>query len=80
MRRLLVGGLLLVGLGVATVRVCGDGGAMAAMYRSCECAGFEWQVYDRTAADGPRRTLCVGWIRSRTCHQFRDGPVVACPD
>jgi hypothetical protein len=62
------------------IRVCADGGATAAAYQSCECYGFEWQLYDRTAVDGPRRTLCVGWVRARTCYQFRDGPVVVCPD
>lgn len=72
--------VLLVAAGFAFIRVCADGGAMASAYRSCECRGLEWQVYDRTAADGPRRTLCIGYLRSRTCHQFRTGPVVACPD
>jgi hypothetical protein len=65
---------------VLLVHVCADGGAMASAYRSCECAGFEWQLYDRTAADGPRRTLCVGLIQSTACYQFRDGPVVSCPE
>ena len=77
--RFLVGGVLIVVLGLALIRVCAEGGAMAAVYQSCECYGVEWQLYDQTAADGPRRTLCVGWVRSRTCYQFRDGPVVVCP-
>jgi hypothetical protein len=62
----------------ATIRICADGGAMASRYRSCECRGFEWVLYDRTPADGPRRTLCLGLVRSRTCHQFMNGPVVPC--
>ncbi len=77
--RVIVVGALLAGLGLVTIRVCADGGAMAAAYRSCECRGFEWQLYDQTAADGPRRTLCVGWVRSWNCYQFREGPVVPCP-
>lgn len=79
-RLFVVAVILLVGLGVAAIHVCADGGGMAAAYRSCECRGLEWQLYDRTAADGPRRTLCIGWVRSRTCYQFRDGPIVACRD
>lgn len=70
--------LLTVGLGLATIRVCADGGAMAAAYRACECLGWEWTLYDQTAADGPRRTLCLGWVRSSTCYQFRTGPPVPC--
>jgi hypothetical protein len=77
--RVLVTALLLAGLGAATIRICADGGAMASAYRSCDCVGFEYPLYDRTAADGPRRTLCVGWIRSRTCYRNRSGPVVPCP-
>jgi hypothetical protein len=71
--------LLLAG-GFAFISVCADGGAMASAYRTCECRGLEWQLYDRTAADGPRRTLCIGYLQSHTCHQFRTGPIVACSD
>lgn len=77
---LAVSSTLLLALGSVLVRVCADGGAMASAYRSCECDGFEWRLYDHTAADGPRRTLCLGWVRSWTCHQFRDGPVITCQD
>lgn len=77
-RTVVIVALLALGLGLATIRICADGGAMAGAYRTCECRGFEWQLYDRTAADGPRRTLCLGWVRSWTCHQFRTGPLVAC--
>ena len=77
-RTLVIVAMLTLGLGLATIRVCADGGAMAAAYRTCECRGFEWQLYDQTAADGPRRTLCLGWVRSWTCHEFRTGPLVAC--
>ena len=72
--------LLTLGLGLATIRVCADGGGMGAAYRTCECRGLEWQLYDQTAADGPRRTLCLGWVRSSACHAFRTGPLVACSD
>jgi hypothetical protein len=72
--------LLVLGLGLAAIHICADGGAMASAYRTCDCRGLEWELYDRTAADGPRRTLCLGWVRARTCHAFRTGPVVACSD
>jgi hypothetical protein len=39
----------------------------------------QWQLYDCTAADGPRKTLWIGIIESRTCTQFMGGPVVDCP-
>ena len=61
------------------IRECAYGGGMAAAYKTCECAGMEWQLYDSTAADGPRKTLCVGLVRSRTCYRFMGGPVVECP-
>jgi hypothetical protein len=77
---LLTGVALLLGIGVALVSVCADGGAMASAYRTCRCAGIEWQLYDATAADGPRRTLCLGIVRSRTCWQSRAGPAVPCPE
>lgn len=74
----IVVGLLAV-LGLILVRVCADGGAMAAAYQTCNCRGLEWQLYDATAADGPRRTLCIGLVESRTCYQSRGGPQVSCP-
>lgn len=70
---------LLLGVGLLLVNVCADGGAMGAAYRTCECRGLEWQVYDRTAADGPRRTICPGHVARVTCHQNRDGAEVPCP-
>ena len=72
--------LLAAAAGLAMIRVCADGGAMAAVYRTCECRGLEWELYDRAASDGPRRTLCLGLVRSRTCYRFRTGPTVACAD
>jgi len=67
-----------IGLAMLLIGVCADGGAMGAAYQRCGCFGVEWQVYDRTSADGPRRTLCFGVRRSRTCYQFMEGPSVPC--
>lgn len=80
-RRLVVSGAVLAAaavLALLLVHVCADGGAMGAAYRTCDCRGLEWELYDRMPADGPRRTLCLGFVVSTTCHQFRDGPVTAC--
>ncbi len=52
---------------------------MAGAYRTCRCSGIEWQLYDATPADGPRRTLCLGVVRARTCYRFSSGPIVPCP-
>jgi hypothetical protein len=79
-RTFLVVAVLCLALGFAMIHLCADGGAMAGTYQTCECRGWEWELYDRTAADGPRRTLCLGLVRSRTCYQSRGGPSVACPD
>jgi hypothetical protein len=70
--------VVVFGLGVLLVRRCADGGAMGSGYRTCECRGIEWVQYDRTAADGPRRTLCLGLVASATCYRSRGGVVVAC--
>jgi hypothetical protein len=67
-------------IGFLFVHVCADDGGMASAYRTCDCRGVEWELYDRTPADGPRRTLCLGILRSRTCYQFRTGPIVPCTD
>jgi hypothetical protein len=79
-RALVTIALLTAGFALATVRICADGGAMAGAYQSCECLGLEWELYDRTAADGPRRTLCLGWVRSWTCYGSRSGPEIRCPE
>ena len=57
---------------------CADGGAMASIYRTCSCKGVERVVLDQTEADGPRRSVCLGWVTSRTCYQYRDGPQIEC--
>jgi hypothetical protein len=64
--------------GFVLVTRCADGGATGARYRTCECRGIEWVQYDRTAADGPRRTLCLDVISSTACHRSRGGEVMAC--
>ena len=57
---------------------CAFGGGMAGWYQDCTCRGVEWVVSDQTAADGPRRTRCVGIVTARTCYRYRGGPEVAC--
>src|SRR5262245_52873993 len=57
---------------------CADGGAMASTYRTCTCMGVERVVLDQTAADGPHRSVCLGWVTSRTCYQHREGPQIEC--
>ncbi len=52
--------------------------AVAAYFSIHDCRGFEWLVFDRTAADGPRRTVCLGFVAERTCYRHREGPVVPC--
>lgn len=68
-------------LGAASMllhRECAFGGGMPGWYRECSCMGIERLDYDRTAADGPRRTTCMGLVRGRTCYRFQGGPAVAC--
>jgi hypothetical protein len=77
-RRLLLVVGIAAALALALIHICADGGAMAGAYRSCQCRGVEWELYDATAADGPRRTVCLGLVVSRTCYQFRSGPMVPC--
>jgi len=52
---------------------------MAARDRTCECFGVEWQLYDHRPADGPRKSVCLGVVRSRTCYRTTGGPVIDCP-
>ena len=52
---------------------------MGARYRACDCRGIEWILYDRTPADGPRRTMCLGRVRTTTCYRFMGGPQIECP-
>ncbi len=57
---------------------CASGGGMGAPYRTCRCGGYEWEVYDRRPADGPRLTICLGIMKSSTCYRFESGPEVEC--
>ena len=41
---------------------CASGGAMGGWYRTCTCRGIEKVDFDATAADGPLRTVCLGWV------------------
>ena len=59
---------------------CASGGAMAGSYRECRCRGVEQVDFDRAAADGPRRTVCFGWVTERTCYRSRGGPEVPCSE
>ena len=70
--------VVLLGTGLVLVNRCADGGAMGSRYRTCTCRGVEWLQYDRTAADGPRRTVCLGLVTATTCYRSRGGEVVAC--
>ena len=59
-------------------RECAYGGGMPGWYRACDCTGIERLDYDATAADGQRRTICLGLVTARKCFQYRDGPEVPC--
>lgn len=73
-----IGMLMLVVAGLVLVNTCAEGGAMAATYRTCQCRGIEWKVYDRTAVDGRKRSICFGIVESRTCYLFIGGPEITC--
>ena len=57
---------------------CAAGGAMGGWYKDCSCRGIEYVDYDHTAADGPRRTVCLGRVVERRCYRDRGGAVMAC--
>ena len=59
---------------------CASGGAMGGWYRDCACRGIERVDFDHTAADGPLRTVCFGWVTVRTCYRNRGGLEMACED
>jgi hypothetical protein len=83
-RRILIVGagalLLAAGAWQLLVHECASGGAMGGRYRTCSCLGVERLDYDRTASDGPRRTICLGWVTARACHQSLGGPEVPCSE
>jgi hypothetical protein len=70
--------LFLLVLGFLFTGECSYGGGMAAAYRNCDCFGIEWELYDQTAADGPRKTICIGIVQSTECYQYLGGPRVDC--
>lgn len=57
---------------------CASGGAMGGRYQECSCRGIEVEDFDQTAADGPRRTICLGRVTQRTCFRDRFGPEIPC--
>lgn len=78
MRRVVLVVLAVVVAGALLIRECAYGGGMGAAYKTCECLGIEWELHDSRPADGPRKTMCVGIVRSATCYQTEGGPIVAC--
>lgn len=70
--------VLVIAARLLLYRECASGGAMAGAYRTCTCKGVERVVLDQTAADGPRQTMCLGWVIARKCFRFRGGPEVPC--
>src|SRR5574341_2667288 len=60
------------------IHECAYGGGMGARYQACDCRGIEWILYDQTPADGPRKTICLGIVRSTTCYRFMSGPQIEC--
>lgn len=69
---------ILLAMGRGLIGECSSGGGMGAAYRSCECLGREWLLYDRTPSDGQIKSLCFGIITATLCHQYIDGPVEEC--
>jgi hypothetical protein len=60
------------------IHECAYGGGMGARYKACDCGGVEWLLYDQTPADGPRKTICLGRVRSTACYRFIGGPQMEC--
>ena len=65
-------------LGLLLIQECSFGGGMGAAAKKCDCAGHEWLLYDRTASDGPRKTICIGIVRATHCYQYIGGPAQEC--
>jgi hypothetical protein len=76
---ILLATLIVVGAAFGLLgRDCELGGAMAGAHRTCDCLGAERLISDRTAADGPRHSVCHGIVLSTTCFRHREGPQVDC--
>jgi hypothetical protein len=76
-------GVLLVAVAISWVffyHECAAGGAMGGWYQECSCRGIERVDFDHTAADGPLRTVCFGWVAARTCYRGRGGPEMPCDE
>jgi hypothetical protein len=67
-------------LGFLFVHDCSSVGGMGWSVVVCDCAGYEWLLYDRTEADGPKRSLCFGRLEDRQCFQYVDGPRIDCSE
>ncbi len=65
-------------LGLLLIQECSFGGGMGAAAKNCDCVGYEWLRYDRTASDGPRKTICIGIVRATECYQYIGGPTEEC--
>lgn len=62
------------------IHECAYGGGMGARYKTCDCRGIEWVLYDQTPFDGPRKTICLGMVRSTRCYRSMGGPQIECPN
>lgn len=71
---------LLLGLGFLAINECSYYAGMGASMKACTCTGREILVYDRTASDGPRKTICVGIVRTFECFQGPGGASIPCPE
>ena len=80
LKTILITAFALTALALLLVRTCAYGGGMGAAYRTCDCTGYEWELYDRTPSDGPRKTLCIGIVQSVTCFQSLGGPEMGGPE
>lgn len=70
--------IILVVAGSMLVGQCSYFAGMGASLTDCDCLGHQLLLYDRTAADGPRKSICIGLIRSVECYQYVGGPPVEC--
>ena len=76
---LVLGTLLAIAMAwVLSYHECASGGAMGGRYRDCVCRGIEHVDFDNTDADGPLRTVCIGWVTARTCYRDRGGREMPC--
>jgi len=46
-------------------------GWLTGKQRSCDCAGFEWVLFDTLAGDGQKESYCVGFIKSSDCFEYK---------